>query len=435
MKTLIQHHLKNQARKIIARQQPKIVAITGSVGKTSTRDAIAVLLGERFVVRTNIKNYNNEFGVPLTIIGAKSPGRSVFGWLKVILQAWKLASKRQSDYPNLLVLEYGADKPGDIQYLCEIAKPDIAVLTAISPVHLANFGTLEKLKDEKGSLLTCVKEGGTAVVNADDAQVMELSSRAHVSVKTFGVSAMADVKAMNIRLETREDFSFEPGEVFSTLTFDIKAGEERETVALTNRLGKGPIASVLAAVAVGQSLGLHLPEMKKLTEKILGEPGRMHPIAGIKGSLLLDDSYNAAPASMLAALEVLKQFIVAESARRIAVLGKMAELGSLTVDEHRMLGLRVAEGGVDLLVCVGEPAQDIRQGAMEAGMSEDHIQFFPDAKEAGRWLDHEVKKGDVVLIKGSQSARMEWVVKDLMAEPLHAPDLLVRQDSKWLETP
>ena len=178
-----------------------------------------------------------------------------------------------------------------------------------------------------------------------------------------------------------------------------------------------------------------LPEMKKLVDKIPGEPGRMHPIAGIKGSLLLDDSYNAAPASMLAALEVLKQFIVVESARRIAVLGKMAELGSLTQDEHRMLGLRVAEGGVDLLVCVGEPAQDIRQGAMEAGMPEDHIQFFPDAKEAGRWLDREVKKGDVVLIKGSQSARMEWVVKDLMAEPLHAPDLLVRQDSKWLETP
>lgn len=435
MKTFIQKYLKNQARKIVARQQPKIVAITGSVGKTSTRNAIAALLDTHFAVRTNIKNYNNEFGVPLTIIGVISPGRSVIGWLKILMRTWKLASKRQEDYPNLLVLEYGADKPGDIKYLCEIAKPDIAVLTAISPAHLENFGTMEKLTEEKGSLLGFVKEGGMIVVNADDAKVMELASRTQASVRSFGISAPADVHATDIRLETKEDFSFEPGEVFSTLTFDIEAHEEKETVVMTNRLGRGPIVSVLSAVAVGQSLGLHLSQMKHLVEKISGEPGRMHPIAGIKGSLLLDDSYNAAPAAMVAALEVLKQFTVVESARRIAVLGAMAQLGPLTQDEHRMLGLRVAEGGVDLLVCVGEAAQDIRKGAIEAGMSEDHMQFFPNAKEAGRWLDREVRKGDVILIKGAQSTRMEWVVKDLMAEPLQAAQLLVRQDPKWLETP
>lgn len=432
MKTLIQYSLKCLAQKIILRQHPKIVAITGSVGKTSTRNAIATLLGERFAVRTNIKNYNNEFGVPLTIIGIASPGRSVFGWLKVFGEAVKLAFFRDPSYPNMLVLEYGADKPGDIRYLCEIAQPDVAVLTAISPVHLANFGTMEKLMDEKGSLLVSVKSEGVAVANADDPQVMMLTARANASVKTFGLSANADVRVSDVRLQTREDFSFDPGETFSTLTFDLIAGTEQETVSLTNRLGKGPIASVLAAVCVGQSLGLHLSEMKELVSKIPSEPGRMHPIAGIKGSLILDDSYNAAPASMLAALEVLKQFSVAESARRIAVLGAMAELGPLTQDEHRLLGLRVAEGGVDRLVCVGEPAQDIRLGALEAGMSEEHIQFFPTSKEAGRWLDHEIKKGDIVLVKGSQSARMEWIVKDVMAEPLRAKELLVRQEDKWL---
>jgi UDP-N-acetylmuramyl pentapeptide synthase len=432
MKTLIQHGLKRVAQKIIAKQKPKIVAITGSVGKTSTRNAIAALLGEHFVVRTNIKNYNNEFGVPLTIIGVASPGRSVFGWLKVFAKAWRLAFVCDSTYPNLLVLEYGADKPGDIRYLCEIAQPDIAVLTAISPVHLANFGSMEKLMNEKGSLLISVKEGGVMVVNADDPQVMILAACAHVSGKTFGLSASADVRVTNVRLETREDFSFEPGEIFSTLKFDVEAGEEKEEVFLHNRLGKGPVASVLAAVSVGLSLGLHLLDMKSLVSKIPSEPGRMHPIPGIKGSLILDDSYNAAPASMRAALEVLKQFSVTESARRIAVLGTMAELGPLTQDEHRLLGLSVAEGEVNLLVCVGEPAQDIRLGALEAGMPEEHIQFFPTSKEAGRWLDHEVRKGDIVLVKGSQSARMEWVVKDVMAEPLQAKELLVRQEDKWL---
>lgn len=157
----------------------------------------------------------------------------------------------------------------------------------------------------------------------------------------------------------------------------------------------------------------------------------MNPIPGVKGSLILDASYNAAPASMAAALDVLAAFVPREGARRIAVLGHMAELGPASESEHRMLGMRAAEAGVDLLVTVGEMSRDTARGAIEAGIAQTQMQHFTDSKEAGRWLDAQVQKGDIVLVKGSQSARMERVVKDVMAEPLRARELLVRQENGW----
>lgn len=432
MKQFVQTLLKRFAARIVEVNQPKVVAITGSVGKTSTRNAIAALCEAHFQVRTNKKNYNNEFGIPLTIIGEMSPGKSAFGWAGVLWRAWRMSLKKDPNYPNLLVLEFGVDHPGDIAYLCEIAKPDVAVLTAISPVHLEHFGTLEKLMEEKGSLLQCVSEKGVAIFNADDAKVVELASKATVPTVSYSMKNEAGVFAKNIGLTTREDFSFEPGELFSQLSFEVSAGDEEEAVVLQNRLGKGAVQSLLAAVAVGKALGLSLSDMTKAVSNIKAEPGRMHPIAGIKGSLLLDDSYNAAPASMRAGLQVLKMFSVEEEARRIAALGAMGELGSRSEDEHRMIGMRCAEGGVDVLVCVGERARDIRRSAIEAGFSEEKTQYFSSSKEAGRWLDQEVKKGDIVFIKGSQSARMEYVTKDLMAEPMRAKELLVRQEESWL---
>jgi UDP-N-acetylmuramyl pentapeptide synthase len=432
MKKFVQNQLKRFARKIVEVNGPKVVAITGSVGKTSTRNAIATLLGDDFHVRVNRKNYNNEFGVPLTIIGMDSPGKSSVGWISVLWKAWKMSQKKDSNYPNMLVLEYGVDKPGDIEYLCEIAAPDIAVLTAISPVHLENFASMEDLVTEKGSIFDYLKEGGLAVVNADDEVVAGFKDRVSNAV-SYGFSAHADICGKNPAQGVLEDFSFEPEETFSQVSAQVCVGGEEEVMVLQNRLGKVPILTVLAAVAVGKHLGLRLSEMKDKALKIEAESGRLRPIPGIKGALLLDDSYNAAPSSMRAALSVLADFQPVEGARRIAALGAMAELGPQTEEAHRMIGYRAAEGFVDLLVCVGEPALEIKRAAIEAGMDEARVLHFENAKEAGRRLDREIKKGDIVLIKGSQSTRMEHVVKDLMAEPLQAPLLLCRQYGKWIQ--
>lgn len=420
MKKLLQWKLAWHARRILAKYKPTVVAVTGSVGKTSTRNAIAAVLSAKFRVRSPAENYNNEFGVPLTIIGAKTPGKSLFGWARVLTKAAGLWIGNDAAYPNMLVLEYGLDRPGDISALCRIAPPDVGVLTAVTPVHAEFFPSVEELAKEKGQILRKTKAGGTAILNADDPLVA--AERGSEKTVTYGFGETADVRGETYRVETQPP----------AVTFELVMDGERAPVSLTGLLGRGQAYAALAAAAVGRTFGMTIDEIVAGLAGFEPQAGRMRPLPGIKGTQLLDDSYNAAPASMAAALETLRAFVPPENARRIAVLGKMAELGRYSADEHRLLGIRAAEVA-DLLVCVGEEARDIRHGAIEAGMDPAHVELFQNAVEAGRWLDFNCKTGDVILIKGSQSARMEKVVKDLMAEPLRAEELLVRQYGAWLE--
>jgi len=432
MKFFLQYKLAWFAKRIMAKYQPAVVAVTGSVGKTSTRNAIAVALGAKFRVRSPKENYNNEFGVPFTVIGVPSPGRSVFGWLRLFAKAAKLLLVRDANYPNMLVLEFGIDHPGDMAYLCDLARPDVAVFTAVSPVHAENFGSLEALIREKVVMIESVPEDGLVVLNADDPNVMAEQGKAKARVMTFGFSAVSDVRGENVGMKTREDGFFESHETFAELSFDVVDDEGRETIVLENRLGSGVMNAVLAAVAVARQFGITLEEAAAVLAKHLPiQPGRLNLLAGIKGSLILDDSYNAAPASMKVALDVLGKFSPFEFSRRIAVLGSMAELGAYSEEAHREIGMRAAEVA-DLLVAVGEKAKGIVTGAKEAGMMDAQIQWFADSIEAGRALDAQISKGDIILVKGSQSARMERVTKDVMADPLRAPELLVRQYGKWV---
>lgn len=426
MKHLIQKLLANKAHKLLETHKPIVIGVTGSVGKTSARNAIANFLSGRFNVAPTFNNYNNEFGLPLTILGRISPERSLFGWLSVLLATPKKV-------PNIFVLEYGVDRPGDMDVLCQIAKPTLAVMTRISPVHAEFFTSLEHLAEEKGKLLEAVGEQGTVFLNADDPHVLGFSGHVKGKCVTYGFSSVAQIHATDYAFSTREDYSFQPGEIFSTLSFTVEFPDKsRLPIQVNNMLGKAAVGSLLAGIAVAHHLGLSAEEILSRVPTAILESGRLNPIAGIKGSLILDSSYNAAPASMQAALEVLGEFHPVEGARRIAVLGHMAELGKYAQDEHRQIGLRVAESGVDLLVTVGELARDIRRAAIEAGIPETQTYHVERSEEAGRWLDAQMKKGDIVLVKGSQSARMEKVVKDVMAEPMRASELLVRQSDYWL---
>lgn len=427
MRKLIQTLLIHKAKRLIQKYQPMIIGVTGSVGKTSTRDAVAALLASKFDVAKNFENYNNEFGLPLTIVQKKSPRRSVIGWLDVLLH-------HSQTFPNLFVLEYGVDRPGDMKMLCAIAKPRMAFLTGLSPVHAEYFSSFDALIDEKTQLLDAVGKDGIVFLNADDPLVVASRSRVKARVVTYGFSDKADVRVISVSVNTREDFSFEPGEIFSQTSVHVHCEDQSEfECVLTNTLGRAAIRAVLAGIAVAKQLGVSNDHIIKQITEIPKQPGRMNSIAGIKGSLIIDSSYNAAPASMQEALDVLQSFSPIESARRIAVLGNMAELGAVSEQEHRAIGKRAAEIPVDLLVTVGELARDIARGAIEAGIDETKIQHFKDSIEAGRYLDAQVKKGDIVLVKGSQSMRMEKTVKDIMAEPLRAKDLLVRQYGNWLD--
>ncbi len=430
MKRLIQSLLAIDARLILRKYHPTVVAVTGSVGKTSTRNAIAAVLGGRFVVRSPEENYNNEFGVPLTVIGAKTAGKSVVGWLKVFAKAKRTWLFRDASYPNLLALEYGIDRPGDMDALCGIAPPDVAVFTAVSPVHAEYFDSIETLAHEKAAIVRRLRPGGVAVVNGDDALVMA-AIEGHPAT-TYGFSGGLDVRAENYHVETHDIRLCQPWETFCEIHFDLVIGDDRAEVVLPNLLGRGQVYAALAAAAVGRYFKMPLAEIVAALRTLQPQAGRMRPLPGIKETLILDDSYNAAPASMASALEVLRFFSPDEGSRRVAVLGKMAELGRYSENEHRLLGMRAAEVA-DILVCVGEESRDTRRGAIEAGMDEGNVEFFSTSTEAGRWMDFNVKKGDVVLVKGSQSARMEKVVKDLMAEPMRAEELLARQYGAWVD--
>lgn len=434
MKTLIAKILKNLARKTVEAYKPIVIGVTGSQGKTSVRMAIASMLEHAGrSVRTSDQNYNNEFGFPLAILGMKSPGRSSLGWLKVLFSARRLSCGKDKNFPEILVLEYGADKKGDIDYLVSISRPTIAVLTGVSAVHSEKLGSVEEIAEEKSKLGKAVGKEGLVIVNGDDAHREILTAGVSAQIVHYGFSKDADVMIENIKLMTRPDGWFSSGDTAASLSVLVRGRKHSYSLEMKNVVGKPVAMTSSAAVAVAEHLNLDAMDIISSLSNIKSAPGRMSLISGVKGSLILDDSYNASPAAMKAAIETLAEFDPVVGARRIAALGYMAELGRYSEQEHKAVGAMAAEMGVEILLCVGEPARDIARAAAEAGMKRENIIELSSSVEAGRWLDRNVVSGDVVLVKGSQSSRMEKAVKDIMADPLRASDLLVRQYGKWLE--
>ncbi|MFH1822992.1 MAG: Mur ligase family protein, partial [Patescibacteria group bacterium] len=174
MKRLLQFKLKILAKLILAKYKPDIIGVTGSVGKTSTKEAIYTVLNTKFKVRKNIKNYNNEIGLPLTIIGIDSPGKSIFGWIVVFWRAFFLLIFKDKNYPKILILEMGVDRPGDMKYLISIAKPKIGVVSLIGPVHLEFFNSLDNIQKEKGIMIKNITKDGWAIINYDEEKTREM---------------------------------------------------------------------------------------------------------------------------------------------------------------------------------------------------------------------------------------------------------------------
>lgn len=427
LKSLLQFLLRFFSKKILDKYKPDIIGITGSVGKTSSKEAIAAVLESKFVVRRSVKNYNNEIGLPLTIIGVeKTPGNSILGWLAVILKAKKLIFKRDKSYPEILVLEMGADKPGDIEYLTGLAPCKVGVLTFISHAHTEFFKTLKKIAQEKRIIISHLRRDGFAVLNFDNELVMQSAGTTKAEVVTYGFKEGADLRATDINIFTDEQTGWPAG-----LNFKVLYKGSVVPVFLPGVMAKSAISAALSGLAVGSIFGVNLVEGAQALNKMEGLPGRMRLISGIKNTLIIDDTYNSSPEAAKAALEALAQVVIKEGAERYAVLGDMLELGTETENSHRELGFKVAELGVDYLITVGEAAKYIAQSAKEAGLDEHRIASFADSKEAGRFLQEKLKPGDVVLAKGSQGGRLEKLVKEVMAEPLEAAKLLPRQGKEW----
>lgn len=429
MKLLAAKLLAVLARRILSVYHPLVIGITGSVGKTSTKDAIAFILRNQTSVRASAKNYNNEFGVPLTILGVdNSPRKSLFSWCTVFLRAIYLLIFHDPSYPKLLILEMGADKPGDISALTSIAPCTIGVLTAIGPAHLEKFGTLEALVREKKRLIEHLREGTTAIVNADDPFIYPLGIKTDARILSFGYANYADVRIFNVNEQYY--FSSTHGSAVS-LSFSCSFLNQSTNIELHNVVGKQTIYAALAALSVACALEIPLTQAAGDLQGYVGPKGRMRVMTGIKRTLIIDDTYNSSPLAAREALSVIRSFCIDESARRIAVLGDMLELGSYTENEHRNIGAYCEACSIDVLITVGPAAKWIADGATEAGIDKTRVVRFDTAGEVGDMLRNALRSGDIILVKGSQGMRLEKIVKEIMAEPECANELLVRQGKEW----
>ena len=427
MKKLIQLKLKILAKIILLKYKPKVIGITGSVGKTSAKEAVYAVLKDKFNIRRSVKNYNNEIGLPLTVIGADSPRKSLIGWVLVFLKASKLIFFKDKNYPKILILEMGIDRPGDMDYLLKIAKPDIGILTFVGSVHLEYFASKEKLRQEKAKLIENIKKFGYAIINYDNEGSKKSINESRSKVITYGLDVKSNLQAREIR------FSFEEaGKNFlQGINFKIIYDGAATPVLLPNVLGVNAIYAALAGAATGIALGMNMIEISQSLRNFVSPKGRMNIIKGVKNTTIIDDTYNSEPQSAIAALGILKR--IPAKNRKIAVLGDMLELGKYSEEGHREVGKYLFKMGVDKLILVGERSRDIGRGATRAGMLKDNIFHFPNSDDAKIFVQDRLREGDLILIKGSQGMRMEKIVKEIMAEPLRAEELLVRQGSEWLE--
>jgi len=428
MRKLIQLKLKILSKLILKKYKPKIIGITGSVGKTSAKEAVYTVLKTKFNVRRNTKNYNNEIGLPLTIIGSDSPGKSIFGWLGVFFKAGGLILRRDKNYPKILVLEMGVDRPGDMKYLMGIAKGDIGIVTLISHSHEEFFEDVKEIQKEKGLLVENLKPGGWAILNFDDELTRELAGKSKVKVLSYGFKEGAMLRAQELV------FSFEKTKDIKNLlgiSFKLNYNGSFVPVLLPQVIGYNSIYAALVAAAVGATMEMNLVEISKAMREFDSPNGRMNLIDGIKHTLIIDDTYNSSPISVMSALDIVSKIPIAKGARRFAVLGDMLELGKYSEEGHREVGRYAAKARVDKLITVGERARDIARSAEEAGMARDNIFEYTDVAEAGRFIQQRIEQGDLILVKGSQGMRLEKIVKEIMAEPLRAKELLVRQEEEW----
>lgn len=424
-RSLVVSILTYQARLLLRRHKPTIVAITGSVGKTSTKDAIYVAIKDSVSARKSQKSFNSEIGVPLTILGLPTGWDSPFRWLwNIVDGAFTVLFTRS--YPSVLVLETGVDSPGDMQQLVSWLKPHLVVLTRLPdvPVHVEQFDSPEAVVEEKMHLVHGMHSEGTLIYNHDDDIIKAQLPEVRQKTLGYGRYLPTDFKVAKDTIRYQDDIP-------NAITFTVNHGNETSNITLKGVVGAQHALGCAAALAVAQELGVSVTDAVSGLQSLQTPPGRLRVMPGIKGSVLIDDSYNSSPIALEHALETLSEIKYAK--RRIAVLGDMLELGKYSPKEHRRLGERVG-GTCDVLLTLGVRARGFAEAALANGLDDKTVFQYEDVARAGRELQAMLKPGDVVLIKASQGIRAERVVQEVMAQPEKARELLARQDRDWKAT-
>lgn len=350
----------------------RVVGVTGSIGKTTTKELIASVLSRRFKTLKSYGNYNNEIGLPLTLLHLGPEHERV-------------------------VLEMGMYALGEIAMLAEIALPAVGVVTCVEPVHLERLGTIERIAQAKAELVEALPPDGVAVLNYDDERVRAMKEKTRARVFYYGLDPRADLWADEIQSEGLSGVRFR---------FHYRKEVIHARIPL---LGRHSVHTALAAASVGLLEGLSWGEIMAGLRDTSAQV-RLMAVRGIRNSTILDDTYNASPPSTLAALSVLGEL----SGRRIAVLGDMLELGSYEEEGHRKVGRKAVEVA-SILITVGPRARIIAEEALACGMPPDKVHIFESKEDAVKLLLEIMEPGDVVLVKGSRGMKMEEIVKEIMA--------------------
>ncbi len=367
--------LQNLARFHRSRLSIKVVGVTGTNGKSTTKEMIAAIAETTFKTLKTRGNLNNHIGLPLNVL--------------------ELDASHQ-----VAVLEMGMSAAGEIRQLAQIAQPDIGLITNISEGHLVQLKTVKNVQAAKGELFESLDEKATAIVNADDPLVLELANSLRAKKITFGIHNPADVKADTIQARSNDGYDF-----------NVALFEDRFSVSLPF-LGYCNIYNALAAIAAGHSLGIK-PEAMQAGLSNCKLLSQRYEIFKHNSMTIINDAYNANPQSMRQALSTLTEF--QSKGRRFFVIGDMLELGELSETAHTHLGKEIAGQPVDVLVAVGELASLAAKSARDEGMDENHVLTLKNKKEASDYLKENARSGDCLLFKGSRGAGMEEVIQQLIA--------------------
>ena len=358
-----------------------LIAVTGSAGKTTTKEAIAHVLATRYRVLKSQGNLNNHFGMPLQLL--------------------KLAPEH-----DLAVIEMGMSHAGEIAALATLAQPDCGVVTVVAPVHLEFFDSIAGIARAKYELIEALHPGGIAVLNADDEYVSQFGRDFHGTVVTFGIHKPCDVRVENLELRGLEGAAFDV----------VVDGERRRT--MLPLLGEHNIYNALAGVAVGLQYGVPLPQAAE-SLATLSAGDKRGEILSINGATVINDCYNSNPKALESMVRALAEI---PAQRRIVVAGEMLELGPAGEALHREAGEHMAQRGIDFVVGVRGLARAVVEGAKHAGMA---AEFLETPENAGEWLKREIRPGDAVLLKASRGVRLERALEVWTGKPPHRRALAV----------
>lgn len=412
--------LKRFAKRRLKNFKGTIIGVTGSVGKTSTKEAIYTILNTKYKVLRNKGSMNTEFGLPLTVLELDTGWKSIFKWSSLLFKAFCKSFRKL--HVEVVVVEMGVDKPGDMDVLLSIVRPDIAIVGPVAPVHLEKhqFANVDEVFAEKSKLVKALSENGVAILYADDPAVAGLKKgRAKGKTFTFGVDPYADFKATAIE------------EDIHGIKFNLNTEGHRVEVSVPV-LGKHHVNVILPAIICGMAMKMEILEILEAIKRFQLPPGRLNLIeSSIDGVTIIDSTYNSSPKACVEALKTLSGLAPEGKGkgRRVAILGNMNELGEGAVALHAEVGAQIASY-CDVLATVGDTAKIFADKAEESGMKE--VYRFKNVSELIEGFKDKLKEGDIVLVKGSQNAvRLEKFVKEIMKFPDTAGEVLCRQGKAW----